>query len=306
MKVVQIRSFGGSDALEVVSVPEPSLKDGQILVAVQSASINPFDTYVISGNAGGELPMTPGGDFSGIVKKIADGVSDFKVSDEVFGSALIFNGGSGSFSELTLANVGNVALKPKNISFEEAGGFPLVGSSAIQALEDHIKLKAGDKILINGGAGGIGHIAIQVAKATGAYVATTVGTDDVPFAKELGADQVIDYKTQKFEDVLKDYDAVFDTVGESTWEGSFKILKRGGAIVSMLGQPEGKLIQGKNIISIGQGTKTNTDHLNRLRNYVEEGKVKVNIDKIFSLEEIKEAFDYFGKASPKGKVVIRI
>src|SRR3990167_9154078 len=170
MKVVQIRSFGGSDALEVVSVPEPSLKDGQILVAVQSASINPFDTYVISGNAGGELPMTPGGDFSGIVKKIADGVSDFKVSDEVFGSALIFNGGSGSFSELTLANVGNVALKPKNISFEEAGGFPLVGSSAIQALEDHIKLKAGDKILINGGAGGIGHIAIQVAKATGAYV----------------------------------------------------------------------------------------------------------------------------------------
>ncbi len=306
MKAVQISKFGGSDVLGIVNVSEPFLKDDQILVEVNSASINPFDLYVLSGTAGGKLPLVLGGDFSGIVTKVADGVSDFKIGNEVYGQALVQNGGSGSFAKYCTANVENSSFKPKNISFEEAAALPLVGSSAIQALEEHIKLRRGQKILIHGGAGGIGHIAIQIARALGAYVATTVGTDDVEFAKELGVDEVIDYKTQKFDETLKDFDAVLDTVGESTWEKSFQVLKKGGVFVSMLGQPDPKTAEGKGITSIGQGTDTNLAHLDRVRSYVEEEKVKVHIDKKFPLEQIRQVFDYFQNQSHKGKVVIKI
>ncbi|MBI4057755.1 NADP-dependent oxidoreductase [Candidatus Microgenomates bacterium] len=225
---------------------------------------------------------------------------------EVFGQALVIRGNSGAFAEIVAVNNDTVAPKPKTASFEEAAALPLVGSSAIQGLEEHIKLQSGQKILIHGGAGGIGHIAIQLAKALGAYVATTVKTGDMEFVKELGADQVIDYKNQKFEGILKDFDAVYDTVGSETANKSFQVLKRSGILVSMLGQPDVALAQKYGVRAIGQMTAVTTARLNRLASLIDGGKIKVHVDKVFPLENVKEAFDYQQKNRPRGKVVLRI
>jgi NADPH:quinone reductase-like Zn-dependent oxidoreductase len=252
-----------------------------------------------------KLPFIPGGDFAGVVKKLGEGTSNFKEGDEVYGQAIVLNGGSGAFAEMAAINTANSALKPKSISLEEAGALPLVGSSAIQALEDHIKLQPKQKILIHGGAGGIGHIAIQLAKALGAYVATTVSTDDVEFVKSLGADEVVDYKTQQFDQILKDFDAVFDNVGGETTNKSFEVLKKGGVIVSMLGQPDPQLAMQHSVTAIGQATQITTDRLNRLTALVDSGKIKVHVAQVFPLERVQEAFK-LQETHPRGKVVLKM
>jgi alcohol dehydrogenase len=177
-------------------------------------------------------------------------------------------GGSGAFAEMALAKIDTVAHKPRTLNHEEAAGLPLVGVSAWQALVETMELTKGQKILIHGGAGGIGSIAIQLAKYLGAYVATTVITNDIQFVKEeLGADEVIDYKTQTFEDVLPhNYDAVFDTVGGETYTRSFKVLKRGGGgiIVSMLEQPVQELMDQFDVKAVYQFTQVNRERLTRL------------------------------------------
>lgn len=307
MKAVQIKSFGGPEVLEVTEntqIPNPG--ENQIMVEVHAASINRFDLYVLNSGAGAKPPLILGGDFAGVVKEVSDQTSNFIVGDEVYGQALVQNGGSGSFAEVAVSNVKNTALKPKDINFEEAASLPLVGASAIQALEDGIKLTAGQKILIHGGAGGIGSIAIQLAKAIGAYVITTVSADDIDFVKSLGADEIIDYKKQKFEEKVKDVDGVFDTVGGETTNKSFTVLKKGGVLVSMVGISDPSLAEKYDVTAIPQFTQTNTDRLNRLRKYIEQGKVKPQIDKTFQLEQIRDAFDYMINASPRGKVVIKI
>lgn len=310
MKAVQINSYGGVDVLEVnENTPNPTSKEGQLLVEVYAASINPVDWKLRAGYLKNwmpvQFPTTLGGDFAGVVKEIREGVSDFKVGAEVYGSAFILNGGSGSFAKVAAVNVTNSAYKPKSVNFEEAAALPLAGVSAIQAIEEHIKLQTGQKILIHGGAGGIGSIAIQLAKVIGAHVATTVSPNDKDYVKKLGADEIIDYKKEKFEDLLTDCDAVFDTVGGDTTDKSFKVLKKSGVIVSMLGQPNPQLAQKYGVLAIGQGTNTDTIHLQRLSQLVDVGKIKVQIDKVFPLDQIKKAFDYQEKNSPRGKVVLQ-
>ena len=250
MKSAQIKRYGGSEVVEInQSTPAPNDPSaGKVLVRIKAAGVNPADWKVREGYFQQMMPLqfpsTLGMDFSGIVEKVGEGVSDFKYNDEVYGQASLIRGGSGAFAEMALANADTIAHKPKTLSHEEAAGLPLAGVSAWQALVETIGLSKGQKILIHGGAGGIGSIAIQLAKHLGAYVATTVSTNDKEFVKEeLGADEVIDYKTQNFEDVLShDYDAVFDTVGGETYTRSFKVLKRGGMIVSMLEQPNQELM----------------------------------------------------------------
>ena len=179
-------------------------------------------------------------DFSGVIKQVGEGVppSEFKQGDEVYGQAGVVNGGSGAFAEMALANKESIAHKPKRLSHPESVALPSVGVSAWWALVDDIGLSNDQKILIHGGAGGIGSIAIQLAKNLGAHVATTVSTNDKQFVQELGADIVIDYKTETFEDVVHEYDAVFDTIGGETYRRSFKVVKKGGIIVSMLEQSQ--------------------------------------------------------------------
>ncbi|MBI4059353.1 NADP-dependent oxidoreductase [Candidatus Microgenomates bacterium] len=311
MKAVQYSQYGGVEVLEIRdNLPNPQLKKGQILVAVTAASLNPVDWKIRAGMLKNmvqlQFPVTIGGDFAGSVVGLDEGVDKFKVGDEVYGSALILAGGSGSLAEFASVGIANTALKPKTLDFAASAALPLVGTSTIQALEETIKLQSGQKILIHGGAGGIGHLAIQLAKVLGAYVATTASGDDLDFVKSLGADMVIDYKTQKFSEVIHDYDAVFDLVGGEVANQSFAILKKGGMLVSMLGQPDQNLARKHQVTAMGQVTGISVNRLNRLTELVDSGKIKPHIDKVFPLDQAKEALTYQEQNNPRGKVVIKI
>ena len=308
MKAVQINQYGGPEVLKINEIPKPSPGKDQVLVEVFSASINPFDAKFKAGimNMPIKSPITLGGDFAGIITVLGEGVSDFTIGEQIYGQALSLTGASGAFAQFTTANTKNAAKKPTTADFVQAAALPLVGSSAIQALEEHIKLQSGQKILIHGGAGGIGHIAVQLAKAIGAYVTTTVSAEDKDFVKQLGADEILDYKTQKFEEELRDFDAVFDMVGGETTTRSFQVLKKGGVLVSMLGLPNEELAKEHDVSIIGQNTNTNTQHLNHLAQLVDSGKIKVNVDKIFPLDQVKDAFEYQENVHSKGKVILII
>src|SRR5215208_7699994 len=240
MKAAQITRYGNtSEVIEIRQTSTPNLSPGKVLVEVKAAGINPIDWKIRQGYMKQmihlQFPSTLGMDFSGVIIQVGEDVSsDLKQGNEVYGQAGVPSGGSGAFSELALANATSIAHKPKRLSHEETAALPLVGVSAWQALIEYIGLSNGQKILIHGGAGGIGSIAIQLAKNLGAHVATTVSTDDKQFVQELGADEIIDYKTQTFEDIVHDCDAVFDTIGGETYTRSFRVLSKGGIIVSML------------------------------------------------------------------------
>lgn len=255
MKSAQINRYGGSEVIEInQNTPEPTLSSGKVLVSIKSAGINPADWKIREGAFQQMIPLqfpfTLGMDFSGVIKQVEEGVSsDFKQGDEVYGQAGVINGGSGAFAEMALAKTESIANKPKRLSHVGAAALPLVGVSAWRALVENIGLSNGQRILIHGGAGGIGSIAIQLAKHLGAFVATTASANDKVFVQELGADQVIDYKSQKFEDLLHDYDSV------ETYKRSFKVLKKGGIIVSMLDQPNSELMNQYNVKAIFQFTQ---------------------------------------------------
>jgi alcohol dehydrogenase len=219
MKSTQINKYGSSEVIEInQNTPEPTLSSGKVLVSIKAAGVNPADWKIREGAFQQMIPLqfptTLGMDFSGVIKQVGEGVSnsDFKQGDEVYGQAGVVNGGSGAFAEIALAKTESIANKPKRLSHAEAAALPLVGIRAWRALMENIGLSSGQRILIHGGAGGIGSIAIQLAKNLGAFVATTVSANDKVFVQELGADQVLDYKSQNFEDLLHDYDSVFDTV----------------------------------------------------------------------------------------------
>jgi alcohol dehydrogenase len=183
-------------------------------------------------------------------------------------------------------------------------GLPLVGVSAWQALVENIGLSKDQKILIHGGAGGIGSMAIQLAKHLGAYVGTTVSINDKQFVQELGADQIIDYKKENFEEIVHDYDAVFDTVGGETYKRSFKVLKKDGVIVSMLEQPDSKLMNQYGVKAMFQFTQPDKEHLTKVAEWVDQNSIGVNVEKEYSLDEAGDALDYQKNVHPKGKVVL--
>ncbi|HEU4685146.1 MAG TPA: NADP-dependent oxidoreductase [Nitrospira sp.] len=306
MKALRIRQYGGSEVLEIVAdAPQPVPGKGQVLVRVQAASINPIDWKVRQGYLKDQVPLTMpatlGGDFVGVMANAGD--SDFTVGERIYGYASLLAGGSGSFAEYAAAGAGNAARAPEKATPHEAGALPLVGASAIQALEGHLKLQRGQTILIHGGGGGIGSLAIQLAKAIGAYVVTTATGDDLAYARSLGADEVIDYKSQSFETTGKKYDAVFDTVGGQTTAKSFQVLKRRGTLVSMLGADE-QLATQHGVTAIAQFTRVTTDVLNRLRDLVDGGRLKIRIAGTFPLDQAKQAFDLAEHGHAKGKVVL--
>jgi alcohol dehydrogenase len=313
MKSAQIKRYGGSEVVEI-NQSTPALDGpsaGKVLVTIKAAGVNPADWKVREGYFQQmtplQFPSTLGMDFSGVIEKVGEGVYGFKQDEEVYGQASVMRGGSGAFAEMALANEDSIAHKPKTLSHEEAAGLPLVGVSAWQALVETIGLSRGQKILIHGGAGGIGSIAIQLAKHLGAYVATTVSTNDKEFVKELGANEAIDYKTQTFEDMLPHaYDAVFDTVGGETYTRSFNVLKKGGIIVSMLEQPNQELMRRFGVKATHQFTKVNRERLTRLAQWVDQNNIHVNIDRTFPLDEAGKALDYQRDVHPRGKVVLQV
>jgi alcohol dehydrogenase len=311
MKSAQINEYGGSEVIKInESTSEPTVSPGKVLVTIKASGVNPADWKIREGGlqqlVSLQFPSTLGMDFSGVIKQVGEGISssEFKRGDEVYGQAGVVNGGSGAFAEMALADRESIAHKPKKLSYPESAALPLVGASAWWALVDEIGLSKGQKILIHGGAGGIGSVAIQLAKNLGAYVTTTVSTNDKQFVQELGADIVIDYKTQTFEDLLHDYDAVFDTVGGETYRRSFKVLKKGGIIVSMLEQPNSELMNQYSVKAILAHSPSNRERLTKLAQWVDENNIRINIEKKFSLDETGDALDYQKDVHPRGKVVL--
>ncbi len=285
MKAAQITAYGAPEIIRTVTdAAKPVIKTSQVLIQVHASAVNPFDLAVLSGAMRRmkelDFPAVLGSDFAGVIAEVGPEVANFKPGDAVYGQAGPLSS-HGSFAEFGPASPANLGPKPASVSFEEAAALPLVGVSAYQALVETLNLQPGQKILIHGGAGGIGSLAIQLAKHLGAYVATTAEASHADFLKGLGADVVIDYKTEKFQDKLSDYDAVFDTVGGQTYTDSHAVLKPGGAIASMSAPVDEALARQHRVSAFHQYTKVTTDRLAALTKLVESGAVKPVIAKTF-------------------------
>jgi alcohol dehydrogenase len=287
MQAAQISTYGDASVVKITDIETPTPSEGQVLVEVHAASINPFDTAIRAGYMQEmiplELPVTLGGDIAGVVTALGEGVENLAVGDKVYGQANVVAGNSGAFAEFAATAVGQVAHAPEGLDFTAAAALPLVGASTLQALKQHIGLQPGQRIFIHGGSGGIGSVAIQLAKHLGAYVATTATGEGVDYVKQLGADQVIDYKTQDFAAELQDFDAVFDCVGKEDFSKSLAILKKGGRAVSMIAQPDEAKATELGVTALMQQTQVTTAVLDELRELVEAGVVKPQVDKVFPL-----------------------
>jgi NADPH:quinone reductase-like Zn-dependent oxidoreductase len=312
MRAAQFNKYGGPEVIEFNSgATLPEVKQGQVLVEGHAASLNPIDSVVRAGYMQAMVPLTfpvtLAGDFSGDVKEVGPGVSDLRIGDQVFGFAPVIVGGSGATADFIASNALMTALKPRGASHAEAAGLPLAGVSAVQALEDHLKVRSGQRILIHGGAGGVGSFAIQYAKYLGCYVATTVRGTQKEFVRKLGADSVVDFELEDFGAVLKEYDAVLDTVGGEVYRRSFAVLKKGGMVATMVQNPPDQEPMTKfGAGSVYVSAQLNTTAFNHLAELVDRGALKTQIGGVYPLERAREAFTFFEQDHPKGKVIVRI
>ncbi len=306
MRAAQINAFGDKDALQIHQVPKPVAGPGQALVEVHAASVNPFDWKLRSGQVGDiTFPATLGGDFSGVIVEIGEGATQLAVGQAVYGQADAM-GGQGSFAEYTPVKVSSISPKPQGVDFLNAAALPLTAVSAYQALVDTLHLQSGQKILIHGGAGGIGGFAIQLAKHLGAHVVTTAAPQDVDYVRQLGAEEVIDYTSQKFEEQIQGCDAVFDTIGGDTYIRSFTVLKSGGQIVSMLEQPNIELAEKHHVTAYRQLTRVTTQRLEAITKLVDKGVLKITIDKVYPFEQVAEALEATHTEHHRGKILLEI
>lgn len=310
MKAAQINTYGDASVIKITDVDTPSITDAQVLVEVHASSINPFDSKLRSGAMQQFIPLTfpvtLGGDIAGVVKEVGSKIAHLTVGDKVYGQAAAVAGNSGAFAEFAATAADQVAKMPAHLDFQQAASLPLVGVSALQALTEHIGLQKDQKIFITGGSGGIGTIAIQIAKHIGAYVATTTTGNGIEAVKQLGADEVIDYKAQDFAQLLHDYDAVFDTVGAGEFNKALSILKAGGIVVSMIAAADKETVAERKLIAVQQSTKVTTERLTKLAELVEQGVVKAQVDAVFSLDNIAQAFESKENGATIGKIVIEM
>jgi NADPH:quinone reductase-like Zn-dependent oxidoreductase len=302
---VRIHRFGGPDVLRVDEV-EPSMPDArQVLVSVKAASINPVDFKIRSGKYPAvkedRLPYTLGRDVSGVVEKCGAQATRFKIGDEVAGIVGI---GGGGYAEKAVLDEAAIARKPQEIDHAHAAAIPLAGLTAWQGLFRYGQLKAGQAVLIHGGAGGVGHFAVQFAKAKGARVLTTVSTDNLPFARTLGADVVIDYKTQRFEELAQDLDMVFDLVDGETRERSWKLLKKGGVLVSTLTEPSEDTAARYGVRALRYTVEADGNELDEILSLAASGRVKPHVQKTYPLEEAAQALNSVEQGDSVGKIVL--
>jgi NADPH:quinone reductase-like Zn-dependent oxidoreductase len=307
IRKMRIHAFGESETLHPDDV-EPSLADAsQVFVSVKAASINPVDFKIRNGKYPAvkedRLPYTLGRDVSGVVEKCGAQATVFKVGDEVFGMVGI---GGGGYAQKVVLDQKAIAHKPAALDHPHAAAIPLAGQTAWQGLFKHGGLKAGQSVLIHGGSGGVGHFAIQFAKAKGARVLTTVETSNVAFAKSLGADVVIDYKTQRFEDHARDLDMVFDLIDGETRERSWKLLKRGGTLVTTLTEPSQEKASQLGVRALRYTVEADGNELTEIAGLVTAGKVKPHVEKTYPLAEASQALAAVEKSHPVGKIVLTI
>ncbi|OBF81346.1 NADPH:quinone oxidoreductase [Mycobacterium sp. 852002-51163_SCH5372311] len=332
MKAFAISRYGKKESLQAIEAPEPELRDGDVLVRIHAASINPLDLKIRNGELKlllpYQLPLVLGNDLAGTVVKAGPEIQRFKPGDEVY--ARPAQDRIGTFAELIAIAENDVAKKPHRLDMEQAASVPLVGLTAWQALIEKAKLQPGQKVLIHAGSGGVGTIAIQLAKHLGATVATTTSTANVPWVRSLGADVVIDYKNNDFEAILRDYDVVLDTQGGETLEKSLRVLKPGGKVISVAGPPEPNfakefgvnwlLIQAMRLLSFKirrkakrRGVtysflfmKASGDQLRELGDLIDFGVIRPVVDRVFPFQSTRDALAYVEKGRAKGKVVVKI
>ena len=306
MKAAIIKDYGKQVEISEVSVPE--LSEDSVMIEVHAASINPIDNIVKSGYVKDVIKITfpyiMGYDVSGVVTEVGAKVSKFKIGDEVYSRPNQMN--AGSISEYNVVKEDELALKPTRLTHEEAASIPLAGLTAYQALTTKGNLQKGQRVLIHAGAGGVGTLAIQIAKHLGGEVAVTTSRSNFELVKNLGADVVIDYKTQNFEEELSGYDLVLDTMGGDILKNSFKILKKGGSIVSIKGQDTEELAKKYGVHFESFFMWPSGEMLSHLAQLINDGVVKATIDRIYSFDKVQEAYDYLQTGHAKGKVVIKI
>jgi len=309
MKAAQIAQYGDASAITINQIERPAAGPDDIVVEVRAASLNPFDTMFRQGYLADKvpvtLPVTLGGDIAGVVFEAGQNVQGFKAGDPVFGQATAAAGASGAFAEYARTAAGKVAKAPGNLDFTQAASLVLVGVSALQALTRHIDLKSGEILFIHGGAGGIGSAAIQIARHIGARVIATSSGDNAAYVKELGADEVIDYRSRDFTQAVRGADAVLDLVGGDDFNRSLGVLRRGGIAVSTIGQADEALAGKLGVRALTQFTDVNSDALDALRALIEEGVVTPHVGKVYPIEEVREAF-LARESRLKGKVVLQI
>jgi NADPH:quinone reductase-like Zn-dependent oxidoreductase len=332
MKAFIIDRYGKKEAGRMADMPEPKLRDDDVLVQIHAASINALDTKIKSGEfkliLPYRLPLILGNDMAGTVVQVGARVHGFKLGDEVY--ARPDDDRIGTFAEFIAVKASSLALKPTNLGMVEAASLPLVALTAWQVLVETAKLKKGQKVFIQAGSGGVGTVAIQLAKHLGAFVATTTSTANVDWVKALGADVVIDYKQQDFATVLRDYDVVLNSLGNDELNKSLRILKPGGHLISISGPPTPAfaiarrlawpLRQVLRLLSFGIRKKARKSGVNytfvfmradgaQLREItalVESGAIRPVVDKIFPLQDTPKALAYVDGGRAKGKVVVQV
>lgn len=332
MKAFLIDRYGKDVVSDITEVPEPQVDDLDVLVEVHAASVNVLDIKIRKGEfkliLPFKMPLILGNDVAGTVKRVGGKVSRFRVGDEVY--ARVDQARMGGFAEFVAVSESAVSLKPANLNMEEAASLPLVALTAWQALAEMAKVQPGQKVLIQAGSGGVGSIAIQVAKHLGAFVATTTSTGNVSWVKALGADVVIDYKTQRFESQLSDYDVVLSGLGGDVLEKSLHVLKPGGQLISISGPPTPEFAEQlrlswlfRQVVRlISRGIRKKSEHkgvnykflfmrasgaqLAELARLVETGVIKPVVDRAFALGSTADALAYVAEGRAKGKVVVKV
>jgi len=332
MKAAFIDRYGSNARVRVADVPVPPIGDADLLVQVKAASVNPLDVKIRAGKLKLLLkyrfPLVLGNDLSGIVTAVGKSVTRFKAGDAIY--ARLDKDRIGAFAEFAVVREGAAAPKPTNVTFEEAASLPLVALTAWQALVDLGKLRAGQKVLIHAGSGGVGSVAIQLAHHLGATVLTTVGQRNVDFVKSLGADIAIDYNGVRFEDVAKDCDVVLDSAGGDTLLRSFECVKRGGVVVSIGSTPSTAFarswglspilvfvigLMSRKVMAAARAhdaryeflfMRPDGEQLRLITQLVESGAVKAVIDRVFPLDRVRDALAYSESGRATGKVVITL
>ncbi|MGN6804137.1 MAG: NADP-dependent oxidoreductase [Ginsengibacter sp.] len=314
MKVAIINKFGPPEVLQITDLEKPEPNEDEVLIKIKFAGINPVDTKVRAGTSGMskklQLPAILGWDVSGTIESVGKNVSDFKTGDEVFG-CIGFPGLGKTYAQFAVADPKLITKKSPKVSFEEAAAVPLAGLTAYQAINEHLKVSKGEKVLIQAAAGGVGHLAVQFAKINGAFVAGTASGKNEEFLKSLGVDQFINYKTEKFEDVVNDVDAILDAMGGEILYRSFSCVKKGGRVVclpsSTKNDPKAiELAKQHDVEMIWPMMHPDGKEMSLIAGLMEQEKLQVKVDKVFNLDQIVEAHKAVETHGTDGKVIIRI
>ncbi len=305
MKAIRIHRFGGPEVLEIEDLPNPAPGDGEILVRVLASSVNPVDYKLRNGEGAKaeQLPMAMGRDVAGFVERVGPGVEDFGVDDRLYAMLPMERGGQANLAVLPATAC---AAWPGRLDPIAAAAVPLAALTAWQGLFDQGGLRGGQHVLIHGAAGGVGHLAVQFARARGARVTATASGEDRDFVGDLGAERVIDYKAERFEDVVSNVDLVLDLIGGETQDRSWQVLRRGGALVSTLKAPSPEKAAEHGVRATNFMVHPDGGQLREIADLIEAGEVTPHVDRVFAFEQVADAQRFLEQSHVRGKIVLQV